>query len=155
MVVIITVNSIAFMKQPSSGRYLAKLFFTNNFVNVQEIFCSASKKHSESFQKIQKKIPVVKSYFSKVVGFYRDSHLRCSVKNGVLRKVYAKFTVKHVCQRLFLIKGRKKETSAQVFSCEFCKISTNTFFYRTPLDNCFCFQLFHATLIKWVLPTMF
>ena len=27
----------------------------------------------------------------------------------------------------------KKETLAQVFSCEFCEISKNTFFYRTPL----------------------
>ena len=27
----------------------------------------------------------------------------------------------------------KKETLAQVFSCEFCKISKNTFFNRTPL----------------------
>ena len=27
----------------------------------------------------------------------------------------------------------RKETQAQVFSCEFCKISKNTFFYRTPL----------------------
>ena len=27
----------------------------------------------------------------------------------------------------------KKETSAQVFPCEFCKISKTTFFYRTPL----------------------
>ena len=27
----------------------------------------------------------------------------------------------------------KKETLAQVFSCEFCKISKNTFSYRTPL----------------------
>ena len=26
----------------------------------------------------------------------------------------------------------KKETLAQVFSCEFCEISKNTFFYRTP-----------------------
>ena len=26
----------------------------------------------------------------------------------------------------------KKETLTQVFSCEFCKISKNTFFYRTP-----------------------
>ena len=26
----------------------------------------------------------------------------------------------------------KKETLAQVFSCEFCKISKNTFLYRTP-----------------------
>ena len=27
----------------------------------------------------------------------------------------------------------EKETLAQVFSCEFCEISNNTFFYRTPL----------------------
>ena len=26
----------------------------------------------------------------------------------------------------------KKETLAQIFSCEFCEISKNTFFYRTP-----------------------
>ena len=26
----------------------------------------------------------------------------------------------------------KKETLAQVFSCEFCEISKSTFFYRTP-----------------------
>ena len=27
----------------------------------------------------------------------------------------------------------KEETLAQVFSCEFCKIYKNTFYYRTPL----------------------
>ena len=27
----------------------------------------------------------------------------------------------------------KKETLAQVFSCEFCEIYQNTFYYRTPL----------------------
>ena len=27
----------------------------------------------------------------------------------------------------------KKETPAQVFSCTFCEVSKNTFFYRTPL----------------------
>ena len=27
----------------------------------------------------------------------------------------------------------KKEALTQVFSCEFCKISKNAFFYRTPL----------------------
>ena len=29
-----------------------------------------------------------------------------------------------------------KQTLAQVFSCEFCKISKNTFFHRTPRGNC-------------------
>ena len=32
----------------------------------------------------------------------------------------------------------KKETLAQMFSCELCEISNNTFFYRTPLGDCFC-----------------
>ena len=31
----------------------------------------------------------------------------------------------------------KRETLARVFSCEFCEISKNTYFYRTPLDDCF------------------
>ena len=29
----------------------------------------------------------------------------------------------------------KKETLVQVFSCEFCEIFKNTFFYRTPLAD--------------------
>ena len=39
------------------------------------------------------------------------------------------------CARVsFLINNFiKKDTLVQVFSCEFCKISNNTFFYRTPL----------------------
>ena len=35
----------------------------------------------------------------------------------------------------------KKETLAQVFACEFCEISKNTFFYRTPRGDCFCNKL--------------
>ena len=31
----------------------------------------------------------------------------------------------------------EKETLAQVFSCEFCEISKNTYSYRTPLDDYF------------------
>ena len=45
-----------------------------------------------------------KSYFSKVAGFYRSSHWRCSVKEGVLRKVFAKCTGKNLCQRLYFNK---------------------------------------------------
>ena len=37
---------------------------------------------------------------------------------------------------IFLLRNNsdfiKKEALAQVFSCEFCEISKNTFFYRTP-----------------------
>ena len=59
----------------------------------------------------------------------RSSHQRCSIRKGVLRN-FAKFTGRHLCQSLrpetcnFI----KMETLTQVFSCEFCEISKNTFF---------------------------
>ena len=49
-------------------------------------------------------------------------------KKGVLKNI-AKFTGKHLCQSLFLIRLQafmKKEALAQVFSCGFCKISKRT-----------------------------
>ena len=57
-------------------------------------------------------------------------------KKGALRN-FAKLTGKHLRQSLFFnkIAGIKasnfieKETLAQVFSCEFCEISKNTFSY--------------------------
>ena len=63
----------------------------------------------------------------------RNSHRKCSVKKGVLRN-FAKFTGKHLCQSLSysLCNFIKKETLAQVFSCEFCEIFKNNFFKRTP-----------------------
>ena len=86
----------------------------------------------------------------------RSSHRKSSERKGVLRN-FAKFTGKHLCQGLFLIKFQaqilqnsqkntcarmslltklqdeacnfiKKETLAQVFSREFCENSENTFF---------------------------
>ena len=59
----------------------------------------------------------------------------CSVRKGVLKK-FAKFTGKHQHQSLFFNKfadlrpgtSLKKETLAQLFSCEFCEISKITFF---------------------------
>ena len=44
-------------------------------------------------------------------------------KKSVLRKVFAKFTGKGLCQRLYFNK-----VPFLMFSCEFSKISTNTFF---------------------------
>ena len=49
-----------------------------------------------------------------------------------LVKTFSKFTGKHLCQSLFSIKFIKKETLAQVFSCEFWEISKSNFFYKTP-----------------------
>ena len=64
--------------------------------------------------------------------FTRSSHRKCSVKKGVLKN-FAKFTGKHLCQSLFLIKLYacnfiKKESLAQIFSYEFCEMSKNTIF---------------------------
>ena len=61
----------------------------------------------------------------------KNSQQRCSVKEGVLRN-FAKLPGKHLCQRLIFNKVAaqvkafnfiKKESLAQVFSCEFCEIS--------------------------------
>ena len=65
----------------------------------------------------------------------------CSVRKGVLRN-FAKFKGKHLYQNLFfnkvIINLIKKETLAQVFFCEFGRISKNTFFT----------EHFWATLLK-------
>ena len=59
-----------------------------------------------------------------LTGISRSSHPRCSVRKGVVSN-FAKLTGKQLCQACNFI---KKETLAQVFSCEFCEISKNTFF---------------------------
>ena len=70
-------------------------------------------------------------------GEFTSSRREVFCKNGVLKNI-AKFTGKHLCQRLFFNKVAglawnfiKKESLAQVFSCEFCEIYNNTFLYRT------------------------
>ena len=47
---------------------------------------------------------------------------------------FTKSTGKHLCQSLFF--NIKKESLAQVFFCEFCEISKNTFFLNTS-GGCF------------------
>ena len=57
---------------------------------------------------------------------------RCSVKKVLLET--SQNSQENICARAsFLI----KKTLAQVFSCEFCEISENTFFYRTAFGGCF------------------
>ena len=63
---------------------------------------------------------------------FRSNYQGGSVQKGALWN-FAKFTGKHLCQSLFFCQSLqsrfiKKETLAQVFSCEFCKIYKNTFF---------------------------
>ena len=68
--------------------------------------------------------------YQKCVQLFRSSRLEVFCKKDVLRN-FTKFTGIHLCQSLFLNKVKKKDL-AQVFSCEFCKISKSTFPYRTP-----------------------
>ena len=101
---------------------------------------------------IQRKLDFFCSNEYKVsrIGF-TSSHRRCSIKK-VAFPVISKNSQENSCARVtFLIKLKasacnfiKKETLAQVLSCEFFKISKNTFqnfyknvFYRTPSSNCF------------------
>ena len=67
----------------------------------------------------------------------RSSRLAVFRKKDALEN-FTKFTGKHLCQSLFFNKvpgitpaTLLKKRLAQVFSCEFCEIFKNTFFYRT------------------------
>ena len=55
---------------------------------------------------------------------------RCSLKKVLLE--ISQNSQENMCQSLFFNKV-EKETLAQLFSCEFCENSKNTFFDRTPL----------------------
>ena len=70
--------------------------------------------------------------------------LRCSIKKVFLE-------ISQTSQSCNFI---KKKTLAQMFSCEFCEISKNVFFYRAPrvaasfFKNTFCSQLSWASVPK-------
>ena len=57
----------------------------------------------------------------------------------MLQLLCCKFVMMKTADKLWQIIGLgpatllRKKTLAQVFSCEFCEISKNTFYYRTPL----------------------
>ena len=67
--------------------------------------------------------------------FLRSGRPEVFCKKGVLTN-FVKFTGKYLCNFI------KKETLAQVFSCEFCEISMNTFSYRKPpvAASAFCLR---------------
>ena len=66
---------------------------------------------------------MAKSFFSKGAGFNRSSHQGFAVKKGPLRKVFTKFTGKHLLQKLYfnkvaglrLLKKEKKDPGTGVF----------------------------------------
>ena len=70
---------------------------------------------------------------------YRSSRPEVFCKKGVLRN-FAKFTGKHLCHSLcfnkvvgLLATSFKKILWRRCFLVNFCEISKNTFFYRTPM----------------------
>ena len=72
-------------------------------------------------------------------------------------EIFEKFTGKHLHQSIFLNKvvGFRPATLLKkrlwrMFSCEFCQIFKNTFFYRTSLDNCFCTMYIY--IIQYLYP---
>ena len=52
-------------------------------------------------------------------------------------------------KRCFACNFIKKETLVQVFSCEFCEISKNTFFYRTPLVAASAMKIIFCMVKLW------
>ena len=65
------------------------------------------------------------------LGFFRSSHGRCSVKTVILK--ISQNSQENTCAKVsFLMKLQastcKKETLAQVSSCELCEISKSTYF---------------------------
>ena len=89
------------------------------------------------------------------LAFYRSSRSDVFCKKSVLRN-FVRFTGKHLCQSRFFNKVAglrpgtllKKETLVQVLSWEFCEISKNTFFHRTPPAAASETLLIHESLTR-------
>ena len=82
-------------------------------------------------------------------GHYRSSRPEVFCKQGVEISWNLQESTRAIVS--FLIKLQawawnfiKKETLAQVFSCEFCKICKKTFSIKTPLGDCFWYPVDHS-----------
>ena len=67
-----------------------------------------------------------------VLDLEKDFYLIFHTSDNSLPEAVSLFFNKLAGLRLEACNFMKKETPAQVFSCEFCEISKNTFSYRTP-----------------------
>ena len=95
--------------------------------------------------------------------FFRSSHWKWSLRNVFLQ--FSQNSQENTCVRVsFLIKLQasvynfiKKETLAQLFSCEFCEISKNTFFTGhlwATASGSLCLIGFYAQTLQMI-PTAF
>ena len=99
--------------------------------HVSETFFSINLNLVPSLQIMSKKYSAGKyvwHYFWK----HRSRRSEVFCKEGVFRN-FTKFIGKRLCQGLLFWDKNSLNVEAQVFSCEFCEISKNTFFHRTPL----------------------
>ena len=91
----------------------------------------------------------------KLLRFFWSSHLRSSVKKGILK--ISQNSQESTCVGVSILINlhasslqlyQKKETPTQVFSCEFSEIFKNPFFFRTRRDNCFWILQMKIKLLK-------
>ena len=99
--------------------------------NVTEEELAFTNLPKEKLLFLQKEFPTNYPFLTRRPSFlktvFRSSHRSCSVKKDAFRNS-RKLSGKHLCKSLFFNKVIKKETLVQVFSCEFCGISKNTYF---------------------------
>ena len=78
------------------------------------------------------------------------------MKKSVLKN-FSKFTAKYLCKSLAFATLLKKETLAQVFSCELYEIFKEHFFNRTHPSDCFCLvkSFSHILLLQTNFLTLF
>ena len=103
IVVIITVNGIIVFTKQSSQRDIQQACFCQYFCELLENSCSASKKRSENFQKVHKKHPWRSLILVKLQAF-TEAATDSVPKKSILRKVFAEFTGKYLCQGLYFNK---------------------------------------------------
>ena len=92
-----------FLRNSSLQRDIQQTCFCQYFCELLENSCSPLKKRSESFQKVHKKHQQLSLIFVKLQAFTENDN-EVFLKKSVFRKVFAEFTGKHLCQRLYFNK---------------------------------------------------
>ena len=92
-----------FLRNSHLQRDILQTCFCQYFCELSENSCSASKKRSENFYNVHKKHPWRRPILVKLQAFKEAATEGVSNKS-VLRKVFAEFTGKHLCQGLYFNK---------------------------------------------------
>ena len=112
---------------------------SSKFANVTLVFKQGSRNLKENERPVSI-LPIISktfgklicgqlsNHFNNILAKFRSSHRRCSVRKSVFRN-FTKFTGKHLCQSIFLIKLQAS-------------------FYRKPSDDCFWKHTFSQNKTK-------